>query len=162
MQRFRHLLRTCLILAMIPLTVVSGRVAPGCICSDGHFEPLCNGGKCCSDPATSATTDSCHCRNCCQSTQGPAKSCCLRATHPSHLEQTSDGENPQKCCHPLTLSPMVPEGDAAVHSNVELPSFNCSSAVDLPLVIVEQVAYVPLIDSGPPRGRLYVLQSLLI
>ena len=57
---------------------------------------------------------------------------------------------------------MVAEGDAAVHSNTELSSFNFSSDVGLPPVIVEQVAYVPLVDSGPSRVRLYVLQSLLI
>ncbi len=162
MQRFRHIQRTCLILALIPLTVFSGRVAPGCICSDGHFEPLCNGENCCSRPGKSTKTDSCHCSNCCQSKQAPAESCCSHASLPSHVVETPNADSSQKCCHPLTLSPMVAENDAAVHSNAELPGFHCSHPADLPPVIVEQVAFVPLVDSGPPRVQLYVLQSLLI
>lgn len=162
MQRFRHILRNCLILAMIPLTVFSGRVAPGCICSDGHFEPRCGAGNCCSATASSAKTDSCYCSKCCQPKQGTAKSCCLHAAHPSHIRHSSNPDRSQKCCHPLTLSPMVAEDDAAMQSRVECPEFSDTFAVAVLPVIVEQVAFVPLVDPKPPRVRLYVLQSLLI
>ena len=162
MQRFRHILRKCLILAMIPLTVVSGRVAPGCICSDGHFEPLCNGGSCCSSPAKSASTDSCGCRKCCTTAGRTNPSCRSHVTQPNHVEQSPDADDSQSCCHPLTLSPMIAEDDSAVHSGVELPVFSHLGIVVLPPVIVEQIAFVPLVDSGPPRLQLYVLQSLLI
>ena len=162
MQRFRHILRNCLILAMIPLTVFSGRVAPGCICSDGHFEWLCGAGNCCSATSSSLKTESCHCSKCCQSKQGSAKSCCSLAEHPSHIQRTSGPDGPQKCCNPLTLSPMVAEVDAAVQSHVECPQFGDTFRVAVLPVILEQVAFVPLVDSGPPRVRLYILQSLLI
>lgn len=162
MQRFRHILRNCLILAMIPLTVFSGRVAPGCICSDGHFEPRCGGGSCCPTASRSAKSESCHCSKCCQSKQGTAKSCCLHAVHPSHIRHSSSSDSPQKCCHPLTLLPMVAEDDAAVQAHLECPEFSDTFTVAVPPVIVEQVAFVPLVDFGPPRVRLYVLQSLLI
>ena len=162
MQRFRHILRICLIVALIPLTVFSGRVASGCICSDGHFEPLCDGGNCCSGPADSANADSCGCRKCCKSADGTTASCCLHVTHPSHLGQSPDGDGSQTCCHPLALSPMVAENSSAVQSQVELPEFHEPVTVALLPVIVEQIAFVPLVASGPPRVRLYVLQSLLI
>ena len=162
MQRFRHILRNCLILAMIPLTVFSGRVAPGCICSDGHFEPRCGAGNCCSATASSAKTDSCHCSKCCRSKQRSARTCCLHAAHPGHIQHSSSPGSPQKCCHPLTLLPMVAEDDAAVQAHVVCPEFSDTFTVAVLPVIVEQVAFVPLVDSGPPRVRLYVLQSLLI
>ena len=162
MQRFRHILRNCLILAMIPLTVFCGRVAPGCICSDGHFEPRCGAGNCCSANASQAKTESCHCGKCCQSKQGSAKSCCLHTARPSHIRNSSSPDSPQKCCHPLTLSPMVAEADAALQAHVECPEFSDTFTVAVPSVIVGQVAFVPLVDSGPSRVRLYVLQSLLI
>ena len=162
MQRFRHILWNCLLLAMIPLTVFSGRVAPGCICSDGHFEPRCGAGKCCSATSSSVKTESCHCSKCCQSKQGTAKSCCSHATHPSHIRHSSGPDSSQKCCHPLTLLPMVAEDDAAVQPQVECPEFSDTFTVAVLPVVVEQLAFVPLVDSGPPRVRLYVLQSLLI
>ena len=162
MQRFRHILRNCLILAMIPLTVFSGRVAPGCICSDGHFEPRCGAGNCCSANASQTRTDSCHCSKCCRSKQGTAKSCCLHAAHPSHIRHSSSPDGPQQCCHPLTLLPMVAEDDRAVQSSVACPEFGDTFTVTVLPVVVEQVAFVPLFDSGPSRVRLYVLQSLLI
>ena len=162
MQRFRHILRNCLILAMIPLTVFSGRVAPGCICSDGHFEPRCGAGNCCSSTFSQTKTESCHCSKCCRSKQGTAKSCCLHVAHPSHIRHTSSPDSPQQCCHPLTLMPMVAEDDGAVQSSVACPEFSDTFTVTVLPVVVEQVAFVPLVDSGPSRVRLYVLQSLLI
>lgn len=162
MQRFRHIPRTCLILVLIPLTVLSGRVIPGCICSDGHFEPLCNGGNCCCGPVKSAKTDSCGCRKCCKTANGTAASCCSRFVHPNHFEQSTDADDSQSRCHPLTLSPMIAEDDSAVHSSVELPVFSHVGVAVLPPVILEQIAIVPLVDSGPPRVRLYALLSLLI
>ena len=162
MQRFRHILRNCLILAMIPLTVFSGRVAPGCICSDGHFEPRCGAGNCCSATASSAKTDSCHCSKCCRSKQGSARTCCFHAAHPGHIQHSSSPDSPQKCCHPLTLLPMVAEDDSAVQAHVVCPEFSDTFTVAVLPVIMEQVAVVPLVDSGPPRVRLFVLQRLLI
>ena len=162
MQRFRHILRNCLILAMIPLTVFSGRVAPGCICSDGHFEPRCGAGNCCSATASSTKADSRHCSKCCQSKRGAAKSCCLHAAHPSHIRHSSGTDSSQNCCHPLALSPMVVEDDAAVQAHVGCPEFSDTFTMAVLPVIVEPVAFVPLVDSGPSRVRLYVLQSLLI
>lgn len=57
---------------------------------------------------------------------------------------------------------MVAEDDAAVQAQVECPEFSDTFTVAVLPVIVEQVAFVPLVYSGPPRVRLYVLQSLLI
>ena len=57
---------------------------------------------------------------------------------------------------------MVAEDDAAVQAHVDYPEFSDTFTVTVLPVFVEQVAFVPLVDSGPPRMRLYVLQSLLI
>jgi len=57
---------------------------------------------------------------------------------------------------------MVAEDDAALHAEVECCEFSDTFIVALLPVVVEQVAFVPLVDSGPSRVRLYVLQSLLI
>ena len=57
---------------------------------------------------------------------------------------------------------MVAEDGAAVQAHVECPEFSDTYTVAVLPVIVEPIAFVPLVDSGPPRVRLYVLQSLLI
>jgi hypothetical protein len=57
---------------------------------------------------------------------------------------------------------MVAEDDAAVQAHVECPEFSDTFTVAVLPVIVGKVAFVPLVDSGPHRVRLYVLQSLLI
>ena len=57
---------------------------------------------------------------------------------------------------------MVAEDDAAVQAHVEFPEFRDTFIVAVLPVVVEQVAFVPLVDSGPSRVRLYVLQILLI
>jgi len=57
---------------------------------------------------------------------------------------------------------MVAEDDAAVQAHAECREFSDTFIVAVLPVFVEQVAFVPLVDSGPSRVRLYVLQSLLI
>ena len=57
---------------------------------------------------------------------------------------------------------MVAEDDAAVQARVECPEFSDTFTMAVLPVIVEPIVFVPLVDSGPSRVRLYVLQSLLI
>ena len=57
---------------------------------------------------------------------------------------------------------MVAEDDAAVQAHVDYPEFSDTFTVTVLPVFVEQVAFVPLVESGSSRVRLYVLQSLLI
>ena len=57
---------------------------------------------------------------------------------------------------------MVAEDDAAVQAHVECPEFSDTFIVAVLPLVVAQVAFVPLVDAGPSRVRLYVLQILLI
>ena len=164
MQRLRHILRTCLILALIPLTVFNGRASAGCLCSDGHFEPFCRGGSCCSRSGSTAQPGSCGCAQCCcQSKSGEHKKpCCRGANLPSGLTERSESEQAKSCCHPLTQSPMVPDKNFTPQFDIESLAFDHTVAVSLVPVVVEQAVPVYAVDSGPPIERLHVLQRLLI
>lgn len=164
MQRLRHILRTCLVLALIPLTVFNGRVTAGCLCSDGHFEPFCRGGSCCSGAGGTTQPGSCGCAKCCcQSKSGDhKKSCCRGANLPSGLTERSDSESSKSCCHPLTKSPMAPDKVFTPQFDLGSLAFDHTVAVSLVPVVVEQAVPVYAVDSGPPIERLHVLQRLLI
>lgn len=164
MQCFRRILRTCLILALIPLTVLSGRVVPGCICSDGHFELFCRGSHCDTD-APRDTRSSCGgCGKCCQSrsTSVALKSCCGSDLQPGRATGCPVKDCSDRCCHPLTLSPMVPARDFLPQHDVEQREFEVPVTVPLRLPDGTQVISVHVVDSGPQRERLKMIQSLLI
>jgi hypothetical protein len=162
MQRLRHILRTCLVLAMIPLTVFNGRATAGCICSDGHFELFCRGGGCCSGASKNQQTGFCGCGKCCgQSKPGTKKSCFAGKGVPSGCAQHSESDKPGNCCHPLTHSPMVANQHFAPQIEIELLAFDHTVAVSLPPAVVEQFVSVQAVDSGPPRERLQLLQRWL-
>ena len=163
MHRLRHILRTCLILALIPLTVFNGRATAGCLCSDGHFEPLCRGGSCGSPSGSAAQPGPCGVAQCCcRSKSGDQKPCCRGANLPSGLAERSESDQTRSCCLPLTHSPMVPVTTFTPQVDNESLAFDHTVVVSLVPVVVEQAAPVYAVDSRPPIERLYVLQRLLI
>lgn len=164
MQRFRQFLRTCLILALIPLTVWSGRVAPGCICSDGHFEPLCDGEKCNCCSSNDATHRAGGCAKCRTKTaaSGHRKACCSHNREPDGIAKFPDRDCPGGCCHPLSLSPMVTEKNSTPQLDVEHVAFvEAMTVVKVPDV-VNQLVPVRIVDYGPQSERLKLIQSLLL
>lgn len=159
MQRLYKLLRTFLVLAMIPLTVFNGRAAAGCICSDGHFELFCRGGSGCS---VLSKNQSSGCGKCCgQSKPKIKKSCCASQSVPGPCAEHSESDKPGSCCHPLMHSPMVAENNVAPQFEIGLLAFDHTAAVSLLPAVVEQFVSVPAVDSGPPRERLQLLQRWL-
>lgn len=168
MHRLRHILRTCLVLVMIPLTLFSGRPAAGCVCSDGHFEPLCGGGACC---ATSTVTrvsqpGPCGCSKCCCGVRAPSHSgdkpaCCGGYTSPSSVA-SGNGDEQQGCCHPLTLLPLMAEKVVTPELDAALMVLHHTDCVSWFPVVVEPPVRVYVVNSGPPRVRLDLLQRYLL
>ena len=168
MQRLRHVLRICLVLAMIPLTVFSGRTAAGCICADGHFEMLCRGGATCSRTGEKRPpqSNSCGCVACHangDAASGSRKSCC--SSHRAPREpggQVQSNDCQERCCHPLTLSSMTVDKQVAHQLDFDALTLDCVTLEGLLPAVVEQKFSVPPVDTRPPIERLHLLQRLLI
>lgn len=165
MQRLRHISRICLVLAMIPLTVFSGRMAAGCVCADGHFELLCRGGATCSGPGKGQPSASCGC------TSGSCTTgCCHAKGRLASDSQASEGPAGQVrsndcqkgCCHPLTLSSMTVDKQVSHQLDLDALALDCVILEDLLPAVVEQTFSVPPVDTRPPIERLHFLQRLLI
>lgn len=166
MQRLRHILRTCLVLVMIPLTMFSGRATAGCVCGDGHFEPLCRGGACCASSSNGSQRGPCGCAKCCCSSkkaaQTSAKLSCCGAQQPTSSFFRLNGEATQSCCHPLTLLPMMAEEVITSGVDTELAALQHTVSVSEFPPVVEQPVRVYVVNSGPPRVRLVLLQRFLL
>lgn len=168
MQRLCHISRICLVLAMIPLTVFSGRTAAGCVCADGHFELLCRGGATCSrtGEGKSPQSNACGCAGCHANghvASGPQKACCNshRAPRgPGGQAQSNDCQ--ERCCHPLTLSSMTADKQVVHQLDMDALTLDCVTLEDLLPAVVEQTFSVPPVDTRPPIERLHLLQRLLI
>jgi len=166
-------LRTAIFIGMVPLVVLNGWPAGGCICADGHYEPICRSGLNHQSPKTAAeksTTHSCCERACCAAhsvtvanrSRGQAsKSCCQQS---SECQNHKPGLH-SPCCRPVAQTQVI----LAVN---DTPSF-----VDqhpCPAMVVNLLAlHLPTdkchrgnrveIDTGPPPNDLVVsLQRLLI
>ena len=162
MRQCPTILRTILVLAMIPLTLWSGRISPGCICADGHFEAHCGGGSCCSTSAKSADSGKCACQSCCRSHVASHKSCCPATRDSGEVGTPEKPCGNNGCCHPLTLSPIVAEETSPLPDGTDVPAFTDSVVLVLLPPVVKQNIVVHLMDSGPQRDRLSLIQSFLI
>ena len=101
----RRRLRPTVALAMVPLAILNAwPVLAGCICADGHYEPVCNAGLCRADAGD------CGCSYCAERASNRGISnCCNAKTHCCHRRsetspQNNDGGKQVSgngCCTPI-------------------------------------------------------------
>ena len=162
MHLFPDIFRTCLILAMIPLSLWSGRISPGCIFADGHIEWRCSCEQCCSAAARPAAGSFRSCNN----------SCCAHS--PAHRSFVGANQNSIKAgpgpwlngashrCHPLAHFPIVVAESGAVAMDPGCVKYAKSFPVAPHPAACRQNVFVVPVDSGPQKDRLSMIQSLRI
>ena len=162
MSQFPPILRTLIILAMIPLNLWSGRITPGCICADGHFEALCGHGNCCYSTKGADGSSACACSKCCRSDSNAHRSCCSENSDSSRTLGCPVPVGSRNYCHPLSIDPVVTADAVMMPVDAAHVSFYDVAPPVLVRAVVEQAIVVHLMDSGPQRDRLSLIQSLLI
>ena len=161
--------RTLLVWAMVPLSVVNGQTIVGCGCT-GHFEAICHCGSCDSldsavQPATNQTCGStlshgAHSHSCCCHGE-PTSSC--RTGRSSLVSSEGNGFRGHHCTKivldpgetVVSVSPHV--GDQLNYSTFLLPSLDL--LVNYDIVAREHVFSF---DSGPPPSDVVVTLHRLI
>lgn len=164
MKYLRHNFRAILVWGLIPWTLIATRPVAGCVCSDGHFEPFCNGKSCCSEKIKGANAGVSTARSCCRRSKQVVNSkrkCCQRRANTTELpacSEVSDGN----CCHPVGNVPLVIAKIISLESSPELPVFAKIVAPTL-IPAVREWSFPPFcVDTGPPIERLSQLQRWLI
>lgn len=160
MRTVRKRVRTVMLWAMMPLALVTARPSSGCICADGHYEPVCLAQLCPGREGAArnfaAQTACCGCSCCQASSRGGAgccggRSCCQRPTSgDSHSAGDGLSARDLGCCHPAPASPVVVairalDLDESAQQHLALPA---------PLVVVPEMHVAPagvaFHDTGPP------------
>jgi hypothetical protein len=155
----RRRLRAAVILAMLPLAMLSALpLAAGCICADGHYEPICHAGQ------SQAGMAGCGCSCCAHHSCCSGKVCCHHSVvNPrEHVPgQHLDGSG---CCTPVVRQaiPTIVNSSAVVDS--ELVTALIVSPIELPhfeeaLKIGQHFDF----DTGcPPNDLVITFQRLVI
>ena len=159
----RHHCRRAVAMAIIPLAILNGApFAQGCICADGHYEPICRAAAC------RVGQSDCGRQCCAKQTHYAGHSCCT-GPHAHHAAPTKPAigqtfGNP--CCTPVVhqamptvvAAPQVAPGDGITALN--------TTAVEPPYVLAVELMHVTHraeLGTGPPPGDLVVsLQRLVI
>jgi hypothetical protein len=152
MRHVRQILRDSFIWVLVLLTIVSGRVAPGCLCADGHFELLCPGQQRREAHSPAVRCDKCH----------HHRTCCAHRHEPCRLVDASRADCPEGCCRPLTLSPMITEQDCSADSVAGESAVECTIAGDLIAAVASPADSHRGPDCRPQRDLLSRFQSLQI
>ncbi len=159
MQRLRKILRICLVLAMMPLTIFSGRTMAGCVCADGHFEPFCTGGFVRSNAVHGAHLG---CANCASKStaKSSAKHSCCGGEKCAVNAAWVNTDREQGCCHPLTLLPMMAEETVRAEFDADIVALPHIISLSVFPVVLDHPVHV--VNSGPPRVQLVQLQRFLL
>lgn len=164
----RRWLRTTMFVGMVPLVILNGLPAGGCICADGHYEPFCHG--CASRAAHRVETNASAHRSCCQraccagrtainAKRSCCKSCCQRTSTRTPNVPSVNGP----CCTPVAQNPATPvvKVSPATVDHQGLSLFVV--ATDLPSLAIAAHHGRPVeIDMGPPPDDLVVTLRRLI
>ncbi len=164
MKRLRPILQKWIVLAIIPLTLFSGRPTGGCLCADGHIELFCSAELRClfvSSQASTSPTNKAAC--CCPSATAPNPATGASCCHGQNVTVRRQlGEPSQMCCYRLHLSPMVLAGDLLFAWHSASTALNEAVSATFHQVVIELRTCPYSIDLGPPRARLSLLQHFLI
>lgn len=154
----RHL-RAAVILAMLPLAVLSALpLAAGCICADGHYEPICRAGQC------QSGMSGCGCPCCRHHACCTAKLCCHRSKTNSSNQIPGEQFSDSGCCTPLVhqATPTIVNTSAVVDSE------HATALVVAPIALPqfgEALKFGQTVDfdtGRPPNDLVITLQRLII
>ena len=155
----RRRLRAAVTLALLPLAMLSALpLAAGCICADGHYEPICHAGQ----SQASMANHGCSCcarRSCCS-----GKGCCHHSAVNSRNQIPGQHLDSSGCCTPVVRPaiPTVVNSSAVVDS--ELATALVVSSIELPhfegaLKITRHFDF----DTGcPPNDLVITFERLVI
>jgi len=144
---------------MVPLAMLNALpLAAGCICADGHYEPVCHAGQCRTGMAD------CGCACCAHHSCCSGKIRCNRSTVNPHEQIPDQHVSNSGCCTPLVhqATPTIVTSSAAVDSQ-QIAAL-IMAPIDLPysgeaLKIGRHVDF----DTGrPPHDLVITLQRLVI
>jgi hypothetical protein len=176
-RSIRRRLRAVGVWVMVPLAFSSGVPVSGCICADGHYEPICRADLCqggqtgeTQKPLTAACCG-CSCcapgksegsRHCCTDNN---TACCRGSANSSRNDSSGNGVQGKGCCTPFVQAQVIPP----ITASPSLPDDHHSTAIgattlDLPrLVVTTNASRRVEMDIGPPPDDLVVsLGRLLI
>lgn len=167
--------RTTVVWAMMPLAFLTGQPVSGCICADGHYEPLCRAELCPGKTGAErqTTADACCGCSCCAKHSGQRNSdCCKRATgcygrsaNPHQGGTEGMGVTDNSCCTPVVRAQAIPTivNLTRVVDDHHVPAL-CSVTLELPCPIHGSSAARRLErDTGsPPSDLVIILRRLVI
>lgn len=175
-RAFRNRLGAVAVWAMVPVALWNGRADGGCICADGHFEPVCKAAHCPSGlqgaQVRPVQNGSCGC-SCCKNVEArrgnaelcrTKRGCCEKSgTHDAndHAGKSVGGEG---CCTPVAQAQAVatvvptPRIDDHQHSSALVAILQDSPGV---LGAVRATRLVD-VDTGPPTNLVITLRRLVI
>jgi hypothetical protein len=160
LRRFiRRRCQMAVALAIMPLAILNGLpIAEGCICADGHYEPVCR--------AHLGQSNDDH--SCCAKHSGRMEHACCAGMHTCHLAtEKSNGQQRlgDRCCTPLvhqavpvvSATPQFDSPDQTAVWNavaIESPTF---------LSLAMHGGHCVEVDTGtPPNDLVVTLQRLII
>lgn len=165
MRPHYSVLRKCVVLAIIPLTLLSGRSSGGCVCLDGHFRLFCGGKRCCtpsddlsrSDKSDASSHICCHAK----SDGHPANHSCCRIHDGSIVGQTSQSVS-SICCRQVELAPMLAAPSLSVQTEAKVLACDIPMPRTLVDVSLDRDVVCSEIQIKPSVDRLALLQRFLI
>ncbi len=164
-HRTRRRFQTAIVFVLMPLALWGGRPISGCICADGHFEPVCKAslgaGASCDSHKVDASRSAGHGKaSCCQQSSKARTSCCDSRNREPAPNGSEIGSTSESSCEPAThpdiLVPRVESLECDLH---------LASAIDSVHVISGSApSTISLFDSGGLSGaeRIVVLRRLLL
>ena len=152
-------LRATVFVAMMPLVILNSLpLAAGCICADGHFEPVCRAGRC------QAGLGDCGCPCCAHGSCSKGKACCHRSTNQQHKPAPGERLTGNRCCHPQ-VHDSVPTVDTSlkVFDGQQVKALQLAP-INLPYVAGKtQPNHLLSVDiARPPNDLVITLQRLVI
>jgi hypothetical protein len=152
--------RPILVWAVMPLTLFNGMpISAGCICADGHYEPVCRAGRC------RAGMSDCGCSCCAKTASCKGKCCCRKSENQRHENMPGQRVANNGCCKPVVVQvPTVVTTQASTGLDVQPIAALVLAPIDLPFLgswsaVVHRIDF----DTGPPPNDLIVtLQRLVI
>lgn len=156
----RGRVRTAVTLAVLPLAIMNGLpLAAGCVCADGHYEPVCHAGLCRAEKGDCGCSCCAH-HSCCKGATACRRQC------PAPLKDDTLGKriagNP--CCTPVVHEAIPTVVTMPVVIDVHQLSALTVAAVDMPFSApVAKLAFGADFDTGrPPSDLVVTLHRLVI
>ena len=162
LNRFvRRHCRCVFVLAFGPLIILNGwPFAAGCICADGHYEPVCRASLCAAGTGDRGCPCCAH-HVCC----GGKTSCCRQHSAGARQEERATcGVRSKGCCTPVVHQPVPTVITSPQVIDAHQFSALATAVIELPSSIaISNIGHRIEFDTGPqPDDLVVMLQRLLI